>query len=207
MKEIWFIRHGESIANAGIATMEPASIPLTQWGHQQAFALRDQLEKCPDLFIMTPYLRTQQTAMPSLVKFPKVRVEIWPLHEYDYLAVAQCVNTTAEQRRPWVSEYWDKCDPDFIHGKGAESFNGFSQRVINGLSDLQNRKEQFIVLFVHGQVIRAIWQYLATGDQALEMDVFRDKMLGFEVPNTSVFKCVYKKEGWQILAPSLTLHS
>jgi hypothetical protein len=51
-----------------------------------------------------------------------VPVEIWPLQEYDFLSPTTCVNTTIHERKPMVMNYWSKCDPDLVHGDGAESF-------------------------------------------------------------------------------------
>lgn len=205
MKEIWFIRHGESAANAGLPTNDPASIPLTPLGHQQAMELATEIKSCPGLFIMTPYLRTQQTANPMLEKFPDVPVEIWPLHEYDFLSPAVCQNTTIDERKPWVKEFWSKCDPDYIHGEGAESFKTFNSRVIQGLRKLQELEERFIIVFAHGQVIRAISQYIVTGNEQLQMETFRDKMLHFEVPNTGIFKCSCSEDRWQMQQPQINL--
>lgn len=44
MKEIWFIRHGESASNAGEVTNAPDSIPLTVKGHKQALKLSEPIE-------------------------------------------------------------------------------------------------------------------------------------------------------------------
>jgi broad specificity phosphatase PhoE len=75
MAEVWFIRHGQSIANAGQVTEGTASVPLTALGHQQALAVSTLITTAPDLIVVTPYLRTQQTAVPTLEKFPDVGLE------------------------------------------------------------------------------------------------------------------------------------
>lgn len=36
----FLVRHGESLANAGLPTSDPTTIPLTQRGHEQAEACR-----------------------------------------------------------------------------------------------------------------------------------------------------------------------
>lgn len=70
MKRIWLIRHGESIANAGEATDDHKSIPLSELGLKQAQALALQIPKRPDLIVTSPYLRAQQTAMYTIGRFP-----------------------------------------------------------------------------------------------------------------------------------------
>ncbi len=195
-KDVWFIRHGESEANAGLATTSHAAISLTEAGHRQATELTEQIKRRPDLIIVTPHLRTQQSARPAISKFPDVPVEIWPLHEFDYLSPLKCANTTVEDRRAWVDEFWNKCDPDFIHGDGSESFAAFSTRVITGIRNLEHRDEKFIIIFSHGQVIRAVRQYLSIDSAPLQMNFFRDKMLGLNIPNASILKCRYEEGHW-----------
>lgn len=130
MKEVWFIRHAESEANAGLVSSSPSMIPVTQKGLEQAKILSGQLTEAPGLFIITSYIRTGQTAMPTLQKFPNVPVEVWPMHEYNFLSPDTCTGTTAAQRKPMVDAYWQRCQPDYIHGNGAESFIEFKDRVI-----------------------------------------------------------------------------
>ncbi|WP_458366939.1 phosphoglycerate mutase family protein [Burkholderia pseudomallei] len=55
-------RHGESAANAGDATDDPASIPLTERGAQQAIAIARRFTSPPGIVICSPFYRAQQTA-------------------------------------------------------------------------------------------------------------------------------------------------
>ena len=47
MKKIYFVRHGQSLANAGGVTMDHHAIPLTDIGHRQAAALAAFLPDSP----------------------------------------------------------------------------------------------------------------------------------------------------------------
>jgi len=77
----WLIRHGESAANAGAVTTDPATIPLTEAGRDQARSIATTITRKPDLIVVSFYLRTQQTAEPSMRRFPDVLVETWPMQE------------------------------------------------------------------------------------------------------------------------------
>ena len=155
MKRIWLIRHGESIANAGEPTEDHKNIPLSMNGMEQARHLADQIETAPDLIVTSPYLRAQQTALPTMAKFPQAERGIWDcIHEFVYLAPATCVGTTFAQRRPRVIAYWRRLDPDYVDGEGAESYARLIGRIDETLSLLQSRKERFIILFTHAQFIR-----------------------------------------------------
>jgi broad specificity phosphatase PhoE len=203
MKEVWFIRHGLSESNAGLPTDDPGLIALTPEGHEQARNLANSIEMAPELVICSPYLRTQQTARPLLEKFPQVKTAVWPIHEFDFLSPETCVGTTVAQRKPWVKSYWDACQPDQVHGEGAESFNGFRNRVTACIKRLEETDETLIFVFSHGHVIRAIWQLLQADQQSdpNAMIVFRDRMSLLPVPNTCIFKATYEDNSWKILDP------
>src|SRR5882757_2285534 len=98
-REVWFIRHSESVANAGARTREAPTYPLSELGSRQAEQLAAALNAEPDLIVVSPYVRARQTAEPTIRRFPNTRVEEWPVHEVQYLAPALCVDTTQEERR------------------------------------------------------------------------------------------------------------
>jgi broad specificity phosphatase PhoE len=207
MKKIWFIRHAESAANAGLPTSYPDTIPLTEKGIRQAEELAGLISEPPRLFVMSPFIRTQETAKPTLEKFPGVPTEIWPIHEFDFLSPEQCVGTTVEERRPWVVNYWARCEAGYVHGKGAESFAAFKTRIIACLNQLESSPHDFIIVFAHGHVMRAIWQYLITGNTLFDdgcMRYFRDTMTQLAVPNTAIFKVTFDGESWHVNDPEFS---
>lgn len=69
-------RHGESAANAGKATDDPASIPLTDIGLRQADAIAREFPQMPDLLVSSPFLRARQTA-ESTSAMAGVPIRIW----------------------------------------------------------------------------------------------------------------------------------
>lgn len=102
----WLVRHGESAANAGAVTTDPASIPLTEAGRGQARSTAAAIMQRPNLIVVSSYLRTRQTTAPSIERFPDVPVETWPVQEFTYLSPGRCAGTTTAQRRPLVEAYW-----------------------------------------------------------------------------------------------------
>jgi probable phosphoglycerate mutase len=155
MKTVWLVRHAESYGNSGGQTATPQSIELTEAGKQQAEGLADEISNKPDLIITSPFIRTLQTAEPLLAKFPEAKHEQWPVYEFTYICPAKCHNTSMEDRMPLVMEYWDRNDPNYCDGDGAESFFSFINRVANFAKKLKNRPERFIVVFSHYQFIAA----------------------------------------------------
>jgi 2,3-bisphosphoglycerate-dependent phosphoglycerate mutase len=106
MKQILLIRHGESEANAGLKTTVPAEVALTERGWAQARAVADFIVEKPSLVVISPYLRTKQTAQPLITKFPDVSVETWEIQEFTYLATERCRGTDYLDRKPLVEEFW-----------------------------------------------------------------------------------------------------
>jgi broad specificity phosphatase PhoE len=187
MKAI-FIRHAESESNAGVATIEPISIGLTEKGRLDAIDFACQVNFPPDLIIVTPYIRTSQTAMPLISKFSSLKVETWPLDEFTYLSPSVFRNTTSAERAPLVTQYWEKCDLYFVHGPGAESYEQFSVRIMTAIKKLRRQKTTYV--FTHGQVIRFLKQYFEQGilSPSLSMKMFKDQTLHFPIPNLHVLE-------------------
>lgn len=154
MKKIWFVRHGESVANAGAATADHRTIPLSDLGEEQARAVSIIIPE-PQLIVQSPYLRAKQTAAPLCRLYPDVPVETWDcVHEFVYLSPATCSGTTSAQRRPRVIAYWRHLDPAYLDAPDAESYNDLLARIEMTRKCLLARPESFIVVFSHAQFMR-----------------------------------------------------
>ena len=201
-REVWFIRHSESVANSGARTREAPSYPLSALGFRQAEQLAAALHAEPDLIVVSPYVRARQTAGPAIRRFPNVRVEEWTVHEVQYLDPALCVDTTQDERRGLSDGYWLRCDPHHA-APGAESCVVFCTRVGAAIERAAQRTERRIFVFCHGQVMQAIaWLVLsrpAVIDSAA-MRRFYDFMHGITVPNCSILPMHCHADGSRALA-------
>lgn len=162
-KKVWFIRHGESIANAGAATSNHMTIPLSPLGEEQSERITREFTETPTMIIASRFSRTYLTAMPTLKRFPDTSRDLWRVEEFTYLCPASCINTTAAERKEMVSEYWERCDPDYIDGEGAESFNMLLARARATINRLKLIESGFIVIFAHALFMQAI-EALRTSD-------------------------------------------
>src|ERR1700733_9254103 len=115
------IRHGESTGNAGVPCDDLALLKLTKNGWQQAREVAEAWKEMPNLIVTSPYLRTQQTAQPTIARFPDVSVEAWPIQEFTYLEPSRWNGTLSVERKPYIEAYWRTGDPEFCDGPGAES--------------------------------------------------------------------------------------
>ena len=151
-----FIRHGESTGNAGVPCHDLGAIELTELGQEQAREVAASWIEAPALIVTSPYTRTQQTAAPTIARFPGVPVEVWPIEEFTYLQPARWNGTAAADRRPHVERYWTAADPTYCDGEGAESFAGFLRRVEASLARLAALPAGSLAyVFGHGQFIQA----------------------------------------------------
>jgi probable phosphoglycerate mutase len=190
MKKIWFIRHAESLSNAGFPTDTPHAIGLSEKGLAQAEAVAAQWQTDLDLIVVSRYSRTAYTAVPLCRLHPKVQVVELPVHELTFLAPGRYVGTTETTRREPAREYWERCDPDYCDGAGAESFCDFCKRIDESLEALREREEQRIAVFCHAYVIKAIlWRQLHPDAPvtAEYMRMFFDFHLNCVVPNIMVY--------------------
>ena len=64
MKHLLFIRHGESVANAGGVTLPHADIPLSERGRREASIVAGLLPASPSRIYCSPFLRAMSTAEP-----------------------------------------------------------------------------------------------------------------------------------------------
>ena len=201
-REVWFIRHSESVANAGARTREAPTYPLSALGFRQAEQLAAALHVEPDLIVVSPYVRARQTAEPAIRRFAKVRVEEWPVHEVQYLDPALCVDTTQEERRAQSEAYWTRCDPHHA-APGAESFVEFATRVGDAIETAAQRAERRIFIFCHGQVMQAIAWLVVSRPAVIDsaaMRRFCNFMHGIPVPNCSILRLHHHADGSRTLA-------
>lgn len=191
MKEIRLVRHAESLANAGGATSTPRDIPLSDKGHLQAKALAESVTDRPELIVLSPYIRTAETARPLRARFPDCLVETLPIQEFTYLSIARCRNTTYQQRKPLVEEYWARCDPNYSGGGQAESLTELVNRARAFLQRIPEMEGEIIFVFTHEQFLKTVmWELLQLGTaiDAEFMAAFRKFSNSFAIPNTAVMK-------------------
>lgn len=189
MNQIWIIRHGQSLSNAGLETTGPHDNVLTRLGEAQAMYAAATVQKQPDLIVTSPYVRTQLTAKPLFSRFPKVPRDTWSVQEFTYLSL-NSDRTSREERMPLSVAYWQRCDPHYVHGEQAESFATMMTRAKDALEQLR-QTQGFTVMFSHSTFMKAlIWQILAMPKviNASAMRHFHWFHMGFRVPNASILK-------------------
>ena len=100
-----FIRHGESTGNAGVPCHDLGSIELTERGHEQARQVAASWTQAPALVVTSPYTRTQQTAAPTIARFPGVPVEVWPIGSVANMGHGRAASPSWGIRQHWRNAY------------------------------------------------------------------------------------------------------
>lgn len=203
MKNLWLIRHCESMANAGHVTADAAGIELTELGQRQAKLLPFSFDKSPELIVTSPFLRTKQSSVHVRDKFSEVPHEEWPVQEFSYLSAKRYANTSTVQRRPAVKEYWQKCDPKYCDGDGAESFSHLLDRVDEMFEKVRERPEKFIAIFTHGQFMKTVWWLTQTSNiyfrsEAAQMKHAEGFMNRIDISNGAILKLKMFGNKWDI---------
>jgi len=198
MKDLWLIRHAESLANIGETTSTPREIPLSANGLEQADRLADSIDERPDLIILSPYVRARQTAKPFFELYPDVRNETLNVQEFTYLSVSRCRGTNYEQRKPWVADYWEKADPNYCDGDQAESFAEFIGRCERFERDMLDCDFELAFVFTHEQFTKGLlWKAMGFGREMSSdsMMAFQKFMVSFSVPNTAIVRVKIDTDG------------
>lgn len=207
MINVWFIRHGESASNAGLATEATQTVQLTEKGHTQARKAALAFEQAPTLIVTSRYMRAIQTAQYTIDRFPNVPVETWDVHEFTYLSFAAIGKTTLEERRPIVQDYWDRADPAYVHGEDAESFDHFVQRVKKLEEQICAIDNRSIAVFGHGFVMKMnLWANILGASASITMSNFRAFQKSFDIPNGGIVKAEYHPGKQHLFSGVITDH-
>ncbi len=199
MKDLYFIRHGESVANIGGTPMIDSRIPLTNLGKEQAQNLLHKWNKnnfvTPKVIYHSEFLRAKQTAyefieqLTTLKNFDEENIYTLPLlNEFSYLSFDKIKNLDVQERTKLANYYWNNADVIYKNDN-AESFNDFLSRVntlINQLDTFENNS----LFFGHGIWISLlIWRLLGydvIGNDDIQK--FRNFQKSIQLHNTVVYK-------------------
>ncbi|WP_187395086.1 histidine phosphatase family protein [Pigmentiphaga aceris] len=199
MSVIHLVRHGESEANAGLATDDPALIALTDTGRRQARDLAEWFSVQPNAVMSSHYERAKDTAQPYAERWQLPISQDAMLHECVTLSPRIVGGTDAAARKPLVDAYWSAADPLMRHGDDSESFAEFAARV----EDFRQRLDTVAdgtVIFGHGLwFAMLLWQLQGfTYADSLAMCAFRRWQVALPMPNCGVYRLTGSGADWAI---------
>lgn len=199
-RTLYFIRHGESVSNAGGMTMEHHAIPLSEKGKQQAQLVADTLVIKPSQFLVSELIRTQQTAQPYCDRH-QLNFQINPLlNEIHAVSYELIEGMMGQQRRQIAQQYWSEGDIYKRMGKQADTFTEFRDRIDGFITEMPNL-ENNTVIFGHGIWFGLIiWKLLGFEvSDSLTMKEFRRFQSGFPLANGISYRLASDSSGnWHI---------
>lgn len=155
-KLVLLVRHGESVANVGLPTSIHSDIELTEKGKEQAKQIATQIDFVPDCILISNYKRAIDSSLPTKQQFPNAVYKIDSrVAEFHYLDFDN-KPTTPDDRKPRRDRYWSELNPDYNDGPDCESFRQFIERVSNFIQWARFTDYQNIVVFTHGQFMKAV---------------------------------------------------
>ncbi len=196
MPKVWLIRHGESVSNANLPTTHPAESALTPQGEEEAKTIVSAFKEAPDLIVVSPYIRAQQTAVPTQRAFPQVPIEEWPVHEFTYLHPKRYNGTTGSERGPFAQAYWERNEPHEKEGGGGESFAELMGRVQETKARLAQHPADFIAVFSHGLFLRGmIWHFLTNNTETTKESMwsYNRFVWSIRMPNCSIVEANFNE--------------
>jgi probable phosphoglycerate mutase len=153
MKQLYFVRHGESEDNAAGIWSRPAT-PLTARGREQALATARKIEKEDlhfDLIISSALPRAQESAkiIAAEIGYPVDQIYI------DELFIERGFGElTGTSGTDFFADGKTRAHID--HAPGAELLISLQKRAADGLAYMQSRAEERILLVGHGTLGRAL---------------------------------------------------
>jgi len=200
MPTITFVRHGQSESNAGLRTDHPGTSHLTALGQEQANLTALSFQYTPGLIVTSSYIRTQLTAEPLIQRFPEVPQLEWPVHEFTYLHPGNWKGTTWPERKVVAQAYWERLEPAYRDGEGAETWLELIARVDQVRQLILAQKAENVVIFSHGLFTRSLWWRLALPQTPLDTEGMRHYshfIRGISIPNCAKLKIqIDENETW-----------
>lgn len=158
MKQLFFIRHGETDNNkASIIQGRSLDASINELGRMQAKAIREALEPYDVQRIVASGLRRTHETVQPLAEQRKLDIEKYPeLDEIDFGVLEGKVFTDIRGQVMEVHEQWKGGNVDYAPEDG-ESPRQTYNRANNKIKEvLESSQEEYIVFMIHGRLTRIL---------------------------------------------------
>lgn len=196
MKSLYFVRHGQSLANTGAVSMHDVSIPLTDLGLQQAQDLRDRWIVEPSNIYCSELKRAQQTAQIFSDRYQLSSNVIKELNEFRCLDFKTVEGLQGAERGILAQKYWQDADLAHRDGEDCDSFQDFVDRIDTFLEHIPDFQDQNL-FFGHGIWIGLLsWRLMGCKiENNQDMRKFRQYQTALPMFNTVVYKLSISNTG------------
>jgi len=202
---IYFVRHGQSIANANNIRQKDDT-PLTDLGLRQAQFVAKRLAKIPvDLIIASPHTRARQTA-ETISKELKKDIIYSDLFVERKKPLAVMGLSVGDPRGDEImNEVYKNFYVPGWHLDESENFEDSKKRAMDATQFLKNQTAEHIVVVTHGLFLRNLLGVLIFGGNLTPQE--NESLHCFRIQNTGVSVCTYRtkeeagseyESGWHI---------
>lgn len=199
IKKVYFVRHGETEGNAGGYFQFPDT-PLTQTGHDGARALAERFRHLKiDELIVSPFLRTQQTAEPisKVLDLPIITYE--DFHEIDQATVMRGVKIYSDAGKAYNELYYKEHFISSDHQlEGLENYHDVITRVKSCITMLEENKNENILVVSHGNFLRFVIAYLLMGKKNDMETIMTINHSFLRMSNVGITEFVFDVERWKL---------
>lgn len=204
--KIYFVRHGQSVANIGELEQGPEE-PLSDLGRRQAAFVGKRLQDIAVTRILSsPYERTKETAqiiaseIAKPLSFSELFVERRPPTEL----IGKPGDGPETQAARLIWERERKTNPSFRYSD-EETFTEIKDRARDALAFLIAEQADHAVVVTHGGFLKVLASYMVFGE-SLSYVTYLDMHNALKTKNTGITLVEYKDDpnpfhgGWNILA-------
>ena len=202
---IYFIRHGETVLNAG-GIRQGSEGPLSEQGVRQAKEVAQKFPKKrgkPQVIIASPFQRTKETAA-IIAEALNMKVEYCDL-------LVERKNPTEiighSGKEDQVKAIVDRIDKSFhddnLRYSDEENFVDLKTRAKKILEYIAGRKENQLIMVTHSIFLRMVVSYIMVGDNLTASEYNKLSYLN-PIDNASLTICTrtsywFKKDKWKLL--------
>jgi len=158
-RNIYLIRHAESFNNIDDIKIYIYNAKLTEKGLLQSKVIPSCIEDI-ELIVHSKLERTYQTASDTIIQYPEAMVQMWNVHEFNYLGEDKFAFSEKKKRRKAKARYWEKDDMHYSNNQNAETFCGFLMRVEEIVQKINHLDVGNIAIFTHKYFIKGICWHL-----------------------------------------------
>ena len=155
MRNLYFVRHGQTIWNVENKICGATDIALTEEGHRQAEELGEEIRRQgvkADVILYSPLIRAADTArhISEITGIPaRVEPRLKEQNFGKYESTPRNGKEFQEAKRQFISGY-----------EGGESMFRLAQRIYNLLDEIRDDKEEKIyILVAHNGIARVVNSY------------------------------------------------
>lgn len=203
MKRVYFVRHGETLANVA-NIVQGLDDPLTERGEMQAVRIGERAKNIDfDALISSDAIRTQQTAQAIADAKGIEKIELSPLFreaKRPTSLIGMNWDTEAYTSfRKLEKEHWHE---PLWHLEDEENCQDLIDRAREAISFIENHEKDTLMVVSHGRFLRYMIAYLMLGDATVPSIMERiDGSL--RTMNTGISVCFQAEEEgaikWRIL--------